>query len=736
MDIKKPHTSITELFPVLLLWTRFPAFVGWCSLTCGIVFGYLLAPFGGVAPLVYPTILLYAMIFNMIIAFLFSSRIIRCLSFFLLGVLASLLHYNDQKTEYQNWQSLATDGDPCRVSGRLVSMPCASGVAFEFLVCADSLVPLHGNGVFKHKNILCHASKEPPTYGFVRLTGVFRPPHRQESPWDFDEYLYCLSNNVWGTMYVEHIDSVSSNGSFFPQIARYARSTAKKALSAVRNDEYRGILQAAFLNEQNELSTHMKKLFFQAGIYHLLALSGFNIALLAGALFVILLPLPLKREWKIIISLTMIWLYLLFIGFIPSLFRAVIMATVVGASFLLQRKNYMLNTLGAAAIVWLLMSPMSLFTPSYQLSFAATFGLITLCPILIGAVKLPPMNGFFRMIITMLISIAAVSSASFLITLPILIFHFQQLYLFGLFANLFAVSLMSVAMWLSLAGFSAQIIFPSIVPLCMHVSEWFVYIMIQMAGLVRFVPWSTMKCCLPYPEPYIIFTLIILGFLLLKSDYRVKFLAFSLPIGVAASLLCIYFHGNTQQGQIVFFHSPNQRLTVIKWPNNQTWIMENGEEKRGNSSQRSLIAWENHQFHYKLSTILLPHYQQNIVHLIDPIIKDNRDLEVAYCDSTYESDNDFTSFVTHTHGTRRYVKDSETLIPSPQCTCKVVVKCTANHKKKVSLILRVFNSVVFVPDMDDPHSKNKTTGNCIVTINKNKMPIFETVMRSLYSTLY
>jgi hypothetical protein len=395
----------------------------------------------------------------------------------------------------------------------------------------------------------------------------------------------------------------------------------------------------------------------------------------------------------------------------------------------------MLNALGVAGIVWLLISPISLFTPSYQLSFAATFALIAFCPILLTNIKLPQMNGFLSTIFKGAISVAVVSFISFVATLPVLIFHFQQLYLYGLIANLFSVSLMSIAMWLSLAGFLAQIIFPPLVPLCMHASEWSVHIMIQLAGLVRFIPWSTMKCCLPYPEPYILFSLIIFGFLLLKSDYRVKFLAFSLPIGLAASILCIFIHVKIEKAQVVFFRTSNQLVTAIKWPNNQSWIIVNGEDKKGNSLQRTILPWENHQFNCRLSTILLPHYNQNVVHFIDPLLADNRDLELAYCDSTYKRDDDFISFVEHAHGSRHYLKNGEQLIPSPQCTCKTLIK-RVDNKREAHFILRVFNSVVFVKDLEGPDSGNKMPGTCIISMGKNKMPIFETVTRSRFSPEY
>jgi len=721
-----------RFFPGVLLCARLPALTGWLFLSCGIVLGYFLPITPSPEPIVYSNFLLYAMIFSCIAAIVVPLRFIRCAAFLVLGILVAQHDGVLRNREYSAWRLAYNDTREYTLSGRLSGIPCANRGGYSFTVKADSLVAALGPGVFKNKSILCYASQKPPAYGAVALTGSFRAPRARENPEDFNEYLYSLSNGIWGTFYVKSMDSTEYHRTFFTSMACAARTLTVKALASVTNEEYRGILLAAFLNDQSELSSAMKKLFFQAGIYHLLALSGFNIALVAGALFVLLMPLPLRREWKIIILLLLIWLYLFFVGFIPSLFRAVIMATIVGASYLLQRKNYALNSLGLAAIVWLFLSPLSLFTPGFQLSFAATFGLITLSPLLSAWIP-NPASGLLRKAFGPLIAASSVSLASFIATLPILIYHFKQVYLFGLFANLFAVALMAAAMWFGLAGFLAQLIFPPLVAACMQAAQLCIHIMIQMAGLVRFVPWTNMTVSIPYPEAYLAFAVFVIAAIVVENRYRKKLIAVLLPLFIVFFLMSLFFHGQEQKMQVVFFKTRGAGLTGIQWPNKQTWILGIGEEKYLKfTGQRIVLPWLSGSGR-TVTKIFLPHYQSNVVHFLDPIVSLRHAWEAAYSDTLYDHDDNFKAFVHNNGGKMVRMRNGEKVSAAPQCTCTLIEKIKNGNAYDVSFIIRAFNSVVYISIYPNPLSAVRTAQSAqVFTLRKNKPIKIEVCANAFY----
>ena len=724
-----------RIFPGIILWLRMPALIGLICLAIGIVAGYVLSSPPSQALIVYPPFLPYAITFSAGALFFFPSRLVLCPAFFATGFLLAQHQYVSQEYEYTAWRAAYVDTRYSTLSGCIAGAVYPNKAGYSFVVKADSLCSWPGPGLFKHKNIICYSPLQPPDNGRVTLTGIFKPALPKQNPADFNGYLYSLSNGIWGTLYVKSVDSSMSSHSFFATLAKAVRKQTTRALALVSNEDYRGILLAAFLNDQSDLSINMKTLFFQAGIYHLIALSGFNIALLAAALFVLLMPLPLPREWKIILMVMLVWLYLFFVGVIPSLFRAVIMTTIVGASFLLQRKTYGLNSLAVAGVVWLVMSPLSLFTPSFQLSFAATFGLIALSPII--SEVLPTFGqGLLRKGILWINTAAAVSLSCFIVTLPILVYHFKQLYLFGLIANLFSVALMAAAMWFGMAAFLAQLIFPPIVGICMQAAQLCLHLMIQTVSLVRFVPWTAITCSIPYAEFYVVFTLVLIAVIVVEKKIRLKLTVILIPAGIVICLISLLFHKQEPRVQTIFFQTRGAGLAAIQWPDNKAWILGIGDENHLQSTaQRVVLAWANASGSV-ITKIFLPHFQGNVVHFLSPLTTSARSIEVVYADTLYDHDENFIAFANHSGWKRTKVRFDTLVVAAPQCSCKILSGKNDHAGMDMSFVVRAFNKIIYIPDPGRFSSLFPTKAARIITVRKSKPIQIEYSNSSFYTPVF
>lgn len=180
------------------------------------------------------------------------------------------------------------------------------------------------------------------------------------------------------------------------------------------------LLNAVILGDTSWLNSQNRKSFASAGLSHILALSGMHVAIIAMLVTAILWPLYLVRAKRYVLPIMVIilWIYAIVTGLSPSVVRAVIMASVFSVSRILQRKASPLNSLALSALAILVISPISLFSYSFQLSFAAVLGII------IFATKLNPISPRRRFWHNVL-SYISVSVAAFLGTgvLSILYFH-------------------------------------------------------------------------------------------------------------------------------------------------------------------------------------------------------------------------------------------------------------------------------------------------------------------------
>jgi competence protein ComEC len=188
------------------------------------------------------------------------------------------------------------------------------------------------------------------------------------------------------------------------------------------------LLAGLLLGDRTELPRDVDDAFRRAGVYHVLAVSGFNVGILAASVWALCRLLRLPHRASAVTAIIVVIGFALIVGPEPSVLRAVVMAVLVLVASLLDRDASVTNSLALAALVILAVRPSDLFDPGFQLSFAATLGIVI--------VPLP--RG-------MVLGALAVSAAAQLAVLPISLTHFNQLSTIGLIANLGVVPLAGVA---------------------------------------------------------------------------------------------------------------------------------------------------------------------------------------------------------------------------------------------------------------------------------------------------
>ena len=213
------------------------------------------------------------------------------------------------------------------------------------------------------------------------------------------------------------------------------RARALAALAGALPPASSALLAGLLFGERTGLPPELDDGFRRAGVYHVLAVSGFNVALLAAAVFALCKLLRLDRRASAVVAIGLVSGFAAVVGPEPSVLRAVIMAVLVLAALLLEREAAVANSLALAALLILALRPGDLLDPGFQLSFAATAGIIA-APLPRGLVG----------------GALGVSLAAQLAVLPITLAHFNQLSTIGVVANLGVVPLAGLATVVGLLG--------------------------------------------------------------------------------------------------------------------------------------------------------------------------------------------------------------------------------------------------------------------------------------------
>ncbi|HEV8473594.1 MAG TPA: ComEC/Rec2 family competence protein [Methylomirabilota bacterium] len=196
-----------------------------------------------------------------------------------------------------------------------------------------------------------------------------------------------------------------------------------------------GLLGGLVLGDRSGLPADVQDAFRRAGVYHVLAVSGFNVALLAGAVWAAARSAGGGRRAAAAAAIVAVLGFAAVVGAQPSVVRATVMASLVLSAVLLDREASVTNSLALAAVAILAARPDDLLDPGFQLSFAATAGIV--------AAPMP--RG--RLAAAIAVSLAAQAAV-----LPVTLAHFNQLSMIGVLANLAAVPLAGAATVLGLLG--------------------------------------------------------------------------------------------------------------------------------------------------------------------------------------------------------------------------------------------------------------------------------------------
>lgn len=225
------------------------------------------------------------------------------------------------------------------------------------------------------------------------------------------------------------------------------RARLAGSLRAALAEPQASLAEGLLLGLRSRMSQELESDFARTGTSHLLAISGFNLAVIGGVVLAAAARL-LGRRSPVYLAVTaaIVWMYSALTGMQPPVLRAAIMFSLLLGGLWLGRPGSGLAAVALAAAVMAGFNPDVLREASFQLSFAAVAGLTVIQPPLqrwgrralpdghwAGPVARPVFNG------------VAASLAAILGALPLLVYHFQSVSLVGLPATVAASLLVTAA---------------------------------------------------------------------------------------------------------------------------------------------------------------------------------------------------------------------------------------------------------------------------------------------------
>lgn len=303
-----------------------------------------------------------------------------------------------------------------------------------------------------------------------RTQGVIRPIPSYSNGDRFDAY---LRNQGISYAYKQgYIVKKISTAKGLTSLTNRTKDYFAKALSKnkIPNSPLTGAYKGLMLGEKSELTPDQKQLFLANGTMHLFAISGLHIGVIAICIHQLLTLFRLKRNSRALATLAAVTFFVLVTGGSASSWRALLMVACFYLTSFGYKQASPLNALVLSALIYLLLLPGQLFQAGFQMSYFTVASILLLgLPLgksLNAMLPLFPhipgsIQNQFQKILTVskkrILDSLGVSIAAFLMSAMLGIYYFQILPSYGIFINLFALPLASLAI---VAGFLSLLLSP------------------------------------------------------------------------------------------------------------------------------------------------------------------------------------------------------------------------------------------------------------------------------------
>jgi len=346
----------------------------------------------------------------------------------------SQIDFGPQDLAYYNGQKLS-------VQGTVAADPDISAEKIRLTINTDKAL-IDGQLKEIHGKVLVTLPRYPE-YQYGQKLEILGDIKQPTSFTDFSYQNYLARYGIYSVVYYpKEVKIFAGNfGSPALQAIYRFKHRFQDSLLGALPEPHASLASGILLGRQGNFNQQLLDAFNRVGLTHIIAVSGFNITIIA----VVILALfkPFHRRLGIFAALLAIIFFVFLTGASASVVRAAIMGGINLLALSVYRQQDKHLTILLAAFLMLLVNPLILFFDvGFQLSFAATLGIVYVSPIFEQWFqKIPNALGLRE---ALMLTIAAQITA-----VPFIIYHFGRLSIISPLANLLVVPLVPAAMLFS-----------------------------------------------------------------------------------------------------------------------------------------------------------------------------------------------------------------------------------------------------------------------------------------------
>ena len=441
----------------------------------------------------------------------------------------------------------------------------------NFIANGDTTHPATGD-------VLLYLAKDSgikiPQYGDkIIFSNNLQQIKNSGNPGAFDYARYSAFHQLFHQGYLKKNDWHLIEHTKLPGYKSYVFDLREKIKNIIYTyipgDDEKAIAIALLIGYKVDLDKDLVQAYSNAGVVHLIAISGLHMGIIYSILFWLFTKIPLVKRSKkarLVLILLCLWSFALLTGASGSVLRSAFMFSFIATGMAFNKKASIYNSMAASAFFLLCYNPFLLWDVGFQLSYFAVLGIVISHPYIVKWFY------FKNRFINAIWQLSSVSLAAQLFTFPICMYYFHQLPLLFLLSNLIAIPLTTIALWTCilliiispidlLAVWIGKIVFGAI---------WLINHTVVFINSIPFSLWDNIG--LNYPETIVLYG-IVCGCLywFIKKEKT----AFKFALACTFILCCMITFFKWQvsnQRKIIVYNVPSHRAIDLVSANNYQFL--------------------------------------------------------------------------------------------------------------------------------------------------------------------